>query len=72
MGARFEAVFYEGDPDERLPEWHVVEWTVVNPETGAKLGNKIAKFWEDQGDGAKALASDLQQAYNMEFAAEFA
>lgn len=71
MSARFEAVFYEGEPDERLPEWHVVEWTFVNPETGAKLGNKVARFWEDEGDEAKALASDLQQAYNMEFYAEF-
>lgn len=72
MSARFEAVFYDEEPNERLAEWHVVEWTFVNPETGAKIGNKIARFWEDEGDVAKNLASDLQQAYNMEFAAEFA
>lgn len=72
MSARFEAVFHDGEPDERLPEWHVVEWTYVNPETGGKIGNKVARFWEDEGDKAMALASDLQQAYNMEFAAEFA
>lgn len=72
MSARFEAVFHEGEPDERLPEWHVVEWTYVNPETGGKIGNKVARFWEDQGSEAKELAAALQEAYNIEFAENFA
>ena len=72
MSARFEAVFYDGEPDERLPEWHVVEWTFVNPETGGKIGNKVAKFDEYDGDKAIELATVLQHEYNMTFAAEFA
>lgn len=72
MSARFEAVFYEGEVDERLPEWHVVEWTYVNPETGGKIGNKVARFWEDEGDKAAELAAVLQDEYNMEFARDFA
>ena len=71
MSARFEAVFYDGEPDERLPEWHVVEWTYVNPETGAKCGNKVAIFSEYDGDKAIELAAVLQHEYNMEFHAEF-
>ena len=35
---RFEAVLYEGEVDERLPELQVVQWTFVNHETGANSG----------------------------------
>lgn len=72
MSVRFEAVFYEGEPNERLPEWHVVEWTYVNPETGGKTGTKVARFWEDEGTKAQELAATLQEAYNIEFAENFA
>lgn len=71
--ARFEAVFYEGEVDERLPSWDVVEWTEVNPVTGAKFGRSVRKYpgsekWEAI---AKEMAEFLQEEYNQEFYAEF-
>lgn len=71
--ARFEAFFYPGEDDERLPEWCVVEWTYVNPETGAKSGDTVWKTY-DMIDGereAHEMAAILQHEYNLRFAEEF-
>ena len=66
--ARFEAVLYDGEPDERLPEWCVVEWNYINPETGAKSGKTVWKtydmVWGEQE--AKDRAYQLQQVYDWE------
>lgn len=65
---RFEAVLYEGEVDERLPEWRVVEWTYVNTETGAKSGRSVFRTYdmENGEQEAKELAGYLQDAYNLE------
>jgi hypothetical protein len=39
MKHNYEAVYYDGEPNERLPEWRVVKWEVVNGST--KLGRKV-------------------------------
>lgn len=70
--ARFEASYYPGEDGERLPEWQVVEWTVVNPETGGKVGKTHWKTY-DMAFGeqdAKDMAYWMQQVYNWEFAEE--
>ena len=62
---RFEASFYEGEPNERLPEWHVVEWTFVNPENGSKSGRTVWKTY-DLMDGEKQaikIAEKMQHDY---------
>lgn len=68
--ARFEASYYPGEVDERLPEWHVVEWTYVNPETGAKSGNVVWKSYDMEfGErDASDMAYWLQECYNWEVA----
>lgn len=73
MSARFEASFYPGETDERLPEWHVVEWTFVNPETGSKSGDIVWKTYDLENGEVEAheVAALLQHEYNMEFHAEF-
>ncbi len=65
---RFEASYYPGEVDERLPEWRVVEWTYVNPETGAKSGRSVFRTYDlENGEReAKELAGYLQDAYNLE------
>lgn len=71
---RFEASFYPGEDNERLPEWSVVEWTYVNPKNGAKTGHCVWKTY-DMIDGereATEMAALLQHEYNLEFAKEFA
>ena len=72
--ARFEASFYPGEVDERLPEWHVVEWTYVNPENGSKSGRTAWKTYDMENGEREAneMAAILQHAYNLEFAKEFA
>ena len=72
--ARFEASYYEGEPNERLPEWHVVEWTYENPETGAKSGDTVWKTYDMEfgEQDAKDMAYWMQQVYNWEFAQECA
>lgn len=71
--ARFEASFYPGEDNERLPCWDVVEWEFVNEKTGAKVGRKIESFYGEDGEAlAKELAWVLQEEYNIEFASEFA
>lgn len=68
--ARFEAVLYDGEVDERLPEWQVVEWTYVNHETGAKSGKTAWKTY-DMAFGeqdAKDMAYWMQQVYDWEVA----
>lgn len=65
---RFEASYYPGEVDERLPEWRVVEWTYVNTETGAKSGRSVFRTYDlENGEReAKELAGYLQDAYNLE------
>lgn len=72
--ARFEASYYPGEDGERLPEWHVVEWTWVNQQTGAKGGDVVWKTYDmENGEReAQEMAAILQHEYNMEFAKEFA
>jgi hypothetical protein len=72
--ARFEASFYPGEDNERLPEWCVVEWTYINPENGSKSGNTVWKTYDMMNGEAEAkeMAAILQHAYNLEFAVEFA
>lgn len=67
---RFEAVFYEGEVNERLPEWNVVEWTVVNMDTGAKMGRKVWKTYDmENGEReAREMAAVMQEEYNRAFA----
>lgn len=69
---RFEAVLYEGEVDERLPEWHVVKWNVVNKETGARMGKTHWKTYDMEfgEQDAKDMAYWMQQVYNWEFAEE--
>ena len=59
MGHNYEAVFFDGEPDERLPEWHVVKWDSI--KGGNKLGHKVAAFYQDDEAEAKALADLLNK-----------
>ena len=59
MKHNYEAVFFDGEPDERLPEWHVVKWD--NIKGGNKLGHKVAAFYQDGEAEAKALANLLNK-----------
>jgi hypothetical protein len=59
MKHNYEAVFFDGEPDERLPEWHVVKWD--NIKGGNKLGHKVAAFYQDDEAEAKALADLLNK-----------
>ena len=70
--ARFEASYYPGEPDERLPEWRVVEWTYENPETGAKSGDTVWKSYDMAFGERDAIeeAAIRQMIYNWEFAEE--
>lgn len=65
--ARFEAVYYDGEDNERLPEWRVVEW---NRYTG-----KTVWYTYDMFNGeakAKEEAQARQEEYNHRFYSEFA
>lgn len=72
--ARFEAYYYPGETNERLPEWRVVEWTVINQDTGAKCGNCIWKTYDMVNGEQQAIeiAAAKQHEYNLEFAKDFA
>lgn len=72
--ARFEAVLYDGEDGERLPEWQVVEWTFVNLENGAKSGRTVWKTidMEDGEEDANKIAAIMQEAYNRELAEDLA
>lgn len=65
---RFEAYLYDGEENERLPEWRVVEWTYVNPETGAKSGRSVFRTYdlENGRKEAEMIAANLQETYNLE------
>ena len=71
--ARFEASFYPGEDNERLPEWKVVEWTYVNTDNGSKSGRTVWKTYDlENGEKeANEMAWLLQEEYNQEFYAEF-
>lgn len=71
MSARFEAVYYPGEDDERLPEWRVVEWTQVS-STGAKSGNTVWKSYNMEFGERDALEEAAIRQIHWEFAAEFA
>ena len=57
---RFEASFYEGEPDERLPEWNVIEWDhIVYNEDGsvkAKSGKTVWASYDMFGGEIDAIA----------------
>ena len=69
MSPRFEAVYYEGEYEERSPSWNVVEWTSISVN-GSRSGRTIESFYADQEEAAQEFARVLQQEYNMEFYAE--
>lgn len=66
---RFEASYYEGEPDERLPEWNVIEWDQVRrDENGKVIAQSGRKVWTsyDMVNGevdAIAKAYDLNTKY---------
>ena len=57
---RFEASFYEGEPDERLPEWNVIEWDhIVYNEDGsvkAMSGKTVWASYDMVGGEIDAIA----------------
>lgn len=65
MLPRFEAIYYEGEFNERMPAWQVIEWTSHNPANGARSGRTVESF--DYQDQARELAYVLQENYNREF-----
>ena len=43
---RFEAVYFEGEPDERSPEWNVIEWERIDYyEDGSVKAKHGKKVW---------------------------
>jgi hypothetical protein len=71
--SRFEVSYYEGEFNERAPGWSVIEWTGVSPHTGVMSGRTVELF-EDSPYGerqARELAGILQEAYNIDFHANF-
>jgi hypothetical protein len=69
MQPRFEAVFYEGEYGERMPEWCVVEWTHFT--SSSRSGSTVQSFAACDEQEAKELAWVLQEAYNLEFFANY-
>lgn len=63
---RFEAVYREGEPDERAPEWEVVEWTRHNTENGARSGRRV-ESWLESDPGAEQKAKNLADALQQEY-----
>lgn len=59
MTARYSVEYYPGEDNERLPEWRVVEWTFVNPETGGKAGRSVYKTY-DLEEGERECGSVLE------------
>lgn len=55
MAQRFEAFFYPGEDDERLPEWNVVEWEYVN-DNGSRFGSKVWSTYDMINGEAMAIA----------------
>ena len=66
--SRFEAVYHDEEPNERLAFWSVVEWTYVSPTNpDVKHGVCVEKFYYDGGEfDAVALAKHLNEQYAME------
>jgi hypothetical protein len=66
--ARYSVEYYPGENNERLPEWRVVEWTFVNPETGGKAGRTRYKTYDLEGgeSACEEVRMVLQEEYNME------
>ena len=54
MTARYSVEYYPAEVDERLPEWRVVEWTYVNPETGSKSGRAVFRTYDMETGEAEA------------------
>jgi predicted AAA+ superfamily ATPase len=70
--ARFEAVWYEGEMNERCSEWQVVEWNKTYPN-GGRSGRCVKSFPDDfAGErDAREIAVVLQEEYNIEFYTNF-
>jgi hypothetical protein len=65
--ARFEAVWFEGERDERMECWNVVEWHTTCLANGARQGRTVESFYEWNGEQqAKELAEVLQTNHNRE------
>ena len=58
MKHNYEAVYYDGEPNERLPAWHVVKWEIANEH--GKIGRKVYGL----GPNDEALALALAEALN--------
>ena len=54
---RFEAVFHEEEPNERVAEWVVIEWTESNPETGWRGGRRVARYGSSYEDELAAIST---------------
>ena len=49
---KYEAVYFEEEPGERVAEWHVVEWVSLDSEP--KIGRSIAKYYNSSFAEQKA------------------
>ncbi len=63
--ARFEAQYYEGEINERSPEWTVIEWTTVSPNGKSKMGRKIDSFADS--DFGQTMAEEMAFVLNREY-----
>lgn len=66
---KFEALFYEGEPNERLPEWNVIEWEkIIYKDDGSVVAKYGRKVWDtrDMVNG-EALAVAKAKELNSEY-----
>lgn len=59
MKHNYEASYYPGEDNERLPEWSVVKWEILNGTT--KIGRTVKKFSQSEERAAKSLADALNK-----------
>lgn len=62
---RFEASYYEGEPDERSPEWNVIEWDQVRrDENGKVIAKSGRKVWTTY-DMVNGEIDAIAEAYEL-------
>ena len=64
---RYEVVYFDGE-DDRQPSWDVVEW--YKNDNGVRMGKVVERYEYDE-QAAHHHCQVLQEAYNLEFYAEF-
>lgn len=42
----YSIVFHDEEPEERMAEWNVVHWTMVNTKTGARSGTAVYRSYD--------------------------